>query len=60
MLQDISDSNDMSHIREMTGVCPQANVLVNELTPREHLRLFAGLKGVSPELIEDSVSFLKY
>ena len=48
----------MTHIREMTGVCPQANVLVNELTAREHLRLFAGLKGVPVETTDSAVSKL--
>ena len=57
MSQDISDSNDMTHIRQMTGVCPQQNVLINELTVTEHLVLFAGLKGVPDSLTAEYVSF---
>lgn len=28
------------------GVCPQHDVLFDDLTVREHLQLFAGIKGV--------------
>ncbi len=34
------------------GVCPQQNVLFNYLTVKEHLELFASLKGV-PKLYVD-------
>lgn len=30
----------------MCGICPQHNILYDELTCREHLILFAGIKGV--------------
>ena len=36
----------MSAIRSTMGVCPQFDMLYNELTGREHLRLFAGIKGL--------------
>ena len=41
---DIRDSNDMDKIRSMTGVCPQHDVLFDNLTTREHLRFFAAIK----------------
>lgn len=41
---DIRDSNDMDQIRSMTGVCPQHDVLFDNLTTREHLRFFAAIK----------------
>ena len=33
-------------IRHMMGVCPQHDILWGEMTAREHLQLFALLKGV--------------
>ena len=41
---DIED--EMEEIRKLTGYCPQHDILWSELTAREHLRLFAWLKGV--------------
>jgi ATP-binding cassette subfamily A (ABC1) protein 3 len=43
---------DMNNIRRTIGVCPQQNVLFNYLTVKEHLELFASLKGV-PKLYVD-------
>ena len=33
-------------IRSIMGVCPQHDILFNELTAREHIVLYAGLKGL--------------
>ncbi|CAM9259808.1 unnamed protein product [Ectocarpus sp. 4 AP-2014] len=41
------DANeDMSNIRKSLGVCPQHDILYPTLTVKEHLRLYAVLKGV--------------
>jgi len=40
----ISDSNQLQEIRRMTGVCPQHDVLFDQLTPREHLAFFARIR----------------
>ena len=45
----ISDPNQMAEIRKMTGICPQHDILFDELTPREHLTFFARIR-VSPLL----------
>ena len=37
------------------GVCPQHDVLFPDLTVKEHLQLFAGLKHVPPSEVEDAV-----
>ncbi len=37
------------------GVCPQHDVLFPDLTVEEHLRLFAGLKGVPPSEVAAAV-----
>lgn len=38
------DPNDMDQIRQMTGVCPQHDILFDNLTPKEHLEFFAAVK----------------
>ncbi|XP_054706743.1 phospholipid-transporting ATPase ABCA3-like [Uloborus diversus] len=42
--------------RRNLGVCPQHNVLYETLTVEEHLKIFAGLKGVAWNKISDEVS----
>ena len=39
-------SSDMSKIRHHIGLCPQSDILYDELTVREHLLLFASIKGM--------------
>lgn len=39
-------SEDMKEIRKILGVCPQHDILWNELTPREHLILFGRMKNL--------------
>lgn len=36
---------EMAVLRSMLGVCPQHDVLFEQLTPREHLEIFAAFKG---------------
>ncbi|XP_061566340.1 phospholipid-transporting ATPase ABCA1-like [Cololabis saira] len=38
---------DMDHIRKYLGMCPQHNVLFDELTVEEHIYFYARLKGCS-------------
>lgn len=45
----------MDRIRRMTGVCPQHDILFDNLSPREHLEFFAAVKGIHPSLIEFEV-----
>jgi ABC-type multidrug transport system ATPase subunit len=40
------------------GICPQFDILWNELTAKEHLKLFATLKGVPPRQIEQEADRL--
>lgn len=49
-------SEDLSAIRSYLGVCPQHDVLWEDLTVKEHLELYAGLKGVEKSQVNDSVS----
>ena len=43
-----SIKTQMDEIRRFTGVCPQHDILWNELTAMEHLDLFARLKAQIP------------
>ncbi|XVE75594.1 hypothetical protein DITRI_Ditri12bG0105900 [Diplodiscus trichospermus] len=47
---------DMNEIRKELGVCPQHDILFPELTVREHLEMFAILKGVKEEGLETAVT----
>ncbi|PVU98300.1 hypothetical protein BB559_001689 [Furculomyces boomerangus] len=38
--------NDQRSIRSMLGICPQHDILFDELNAVEHVKLYAGLKGL--------------
>ncbi|CAM6122589.1 unnamed protein product [Calypogeia fissa] len=42
---------DLSSIRRTIGVCPQQNVLFQNLTVNEHLELYAAVKGIPDKLV---------
>jgi len=46
----------MGQIREMMGVCPQDNVLLDKLSVKEHLVIFGGLRGLSGQPLKDAVA----
>ncbi|MQM10037.1 hypothetical protein Taro_042924 [Colocasia esculenta] len=48
----VRSSVGMSNIRKMIGVCPQFDVLWDALSGREHLQLFASIKGLPPSTIK--------
>ncbi|KAG5043331.1 hypothetical protein AAZX31_03G119000 [Glycine max] len=47
--------SDIDEIRKVLGVCPQHDILFPELTVREHLELFATLKGVEEHSLDNAV-----
>ena len=47
--------DEMRSIRKDLGVCPQHDVLFSRLTAKEHLTLFARLKGVPKTYIQNEV-----
>ncbi|KAF9407456.1 ATP-binding cassette sub- A member 1 [Podila epigama] len=47
----LSMNSEMAEIRSMMGVCPQHDILFDDLTAEEHIRLYAGLKNVPKEEI---------
>ncbi|XP_020114345.1 ABC transporter A family member 1 isoform X2 [Ananas comosus] len=46
----------MDEIRKTLGVCPQNDVLFAELTVKEHMEIFAILKGVEENCLERAVT----
>jgi hypothetical protein len=44
---------DMTAIRQALGVCPQHDILFDDLTVFEHIRLFASIKGVAGSQIQE-------
>ncbi|KAL8489520.1 hypothetical protein ACS0TY_025437 [Phlomoides rotata] len=46
---------DMDQIRQSLGVCPQYDILFPELTVKEHLEIFADVKGVNQACLENVV-----
>lgn len=47
---------DMDDIRKGLGVCPQNDILFPELTVKEHLEIFANLKGVHKDSLDNVVT----
>ncbi|XP_035824811.1 ATP-binding cassette sub-family A member 5 [Aplysia californica] len=52
---EITNSQQMEEIRKMCGICPQHNILYDALSCREHLELFASIKGVPDHQIKTAV-----
>ncbi|KAG0329086.1 ATP-binding cassette sub- A member 1 [Dissophora globulifera] len=52
--------NDMSEIRASMGVCPQHDVLFNDLTCWEHMQLYAGIKDLPAEALLASLNEKEY
>ncbi|KAM9449520.1 phospholipid-transporting ATPase ABCA1 isoform 1-T2 [Clarias gariepinus] len=46
---------DMDSIRKTLGMCPQHNVLFNELTVEEHIYFYGRLKGRSSEEVKQEI-----
>ncbi|KAL5724972.1 ATP-binding cassette sub- A member 2 [Ranunculus cassubicifolius] len=48
----VRSSVGMANIRRIIGVCPQFDILWDALSGKEHLHLFASIKGLPPSSIE--------
>ena len=53
---DILDSNNMDEFRKKLGICPQHDVLFDQLTVREHLEMFCIFKGYESENIDEEIN----
>lgn len=45
----------MTMIRRMTGVCPQHDILFDDLTPKEHLYFTGAVRGISETIMDAEV-----
>ena len=54
----LSVRKNLDAVRNMLGVCPQHDVLWNDLTAREHMQLFAEMKGVPSCEIKEEIDLL--
>ena len=52
----ILDSMNMEIFREKLGICPQHDILFEDLNIREHLEMFSIFKGVESENVEQEVN----
>ena len=53
---DILDSNNMDKFRTILGICPQHDVLFDDLTIREHLEMFCIFKGYTSNDIDGEIN----
>ncbi|XP_066242681.1 ABC-type organic anion transporter ABCA8-like [Saccopteryx leptura] len=51
----LSETINLENLSKLTGVCPQVNVQFDFLTVRENLRLFAKIKGIPPQEVEQEI-----
>ncbi|KAJ3413316.1 ATP-binding cassette sub- A member 1 [Chytridiales sp. JEL 0842] len=63
LIYGLSVRSQMANIRTLLGVCPQHDILFDDLTAKEHIELYAGLKGVphahQAELFEERLKAVK-
>ncbi|KAI6049868.1 ABC-type organic anion transporter ABCA8 isoform X2 [Marmota monax] len=51
----LSEMDDLENIIKITGICPQSNVQFDFLTVKENLRLFAKIRGILPQEVEQEI-----
>ncbi|XP_066242827.1 ABC-type organic anion transporter ABCA8-like [Saccopteryx leptura] len=51
----LSETTNLENLSKLTGVCPQVNVQFDFLTVRENLKLFAKIKGIPPQEVEQEI-----
>ncbi|XP_059141174.1 cholesterol transporter ABCA5-like [Physella acuta] len=52
---EITKPKELEYIRNLCGICPQTNILYDELSCAEHLKMFANIKGVPDHLINERI-----
>ncbi|KAG3268592.1 ATP-binding cassette sub-family A member 8, transcript variant X1 [Ictidomys tridecemlineatus] len=51
----LSEMDALENIIKITGICPQSNVQFDFLTVEENLRLFAKIRGILPQEVEQEI-----
>ncbi|KAJ3018234.1 ATP-binding cassette sub- A member 1 [Thoreauomyces humboldtii] len=63
LVYNLSVRSQMPEIRNIMGVCPQHDILFDDLTAEEHVKLYAGLKGVArsgwDKLVEERLTAVR-
>ncbi|KAI8925196.1 hypothetical protein BC831DRAFT_512721 [Entophlyctis helioformis] len=63
LIYNMSVKTQRQRIRKMMGICPQHDVLFEDLTAREHIQLYAGIKGIAHDqinaLIEERLKIVR-
>ena len=54
----VNVAQDIAAAREDLGLCPQHNILIKELTVREHFNFFAELKGFTKTEVQNEIDTL--
>jgi ABC-type multidrug transport system ATPase subunit len=54
----LSITSHMTTIRYSLGVCPQQNVLFDQLTPVQHLSLYGAIKGLEGAALQEAIDLL--
>ena len=54
----LSITSHMTTIRYSLGVCPQQNVLFDQLTPVQHLSLYGAIKGLEGAALRETIDLL--
>ncbi|EGD73260.1 ABCA2 protein [Salpingoeca rosetta] len=57
-LDDVSVSQHRRITQRQMGYCPQEDALLPLLTPTEHMQLYGGLRGLTPEAVEKGARLL--
>ena len=45
----------MKKIQKCIGVCPQFDILFDKLTPKEHLKFYARIKGIDSDMYKTQI-----
>ncbi|XP_012658566.1 ATP-binding cassette sub-family A member 6 [Otolemur garnettii] len=53
--KNLSEMQDLKEIRKIIGICPQFNIQFDVLTVKENLSLFAKIKGIHSQEVEQEV-----
>ncbi|XP_049624340.1 ATP-binding cassette sub-family A member 6-like [Suncus etruscus] len=53
--KNLSDKQDLEEIKKIIGICPQNSAEFDLLTVKENLKLFAKIKGIQSQVIEQEI-----
>ena len=57
-IKGLSIVKEMEKVRPLLGVCPQANILWDLLSVKDHMKLFSRIRGISDQKATDDIKIL--